>query len=89
MMSHHPMAGFLRALGLLMCATLTACITWKSEINDLAIVGIEYVDLNNGEGGSSWRVVGEGEGRRFLRIRVATREDLVQLARDREVSTIL
>ena len=30
----------------------------------------------------------EGQGRRFLRIRVATSEDLVQLARNREVSTI-
>ena len=88
MKPHHAMKGFPRSFGLLMCAALTACITWKSEINYLAIVSTEYVGLYDGVGESSWRVVGEGQGRRFLRIRVATTEDLVQLARDRDVSTI-
>lgn len=73
---------------LLFAGSLISCVAWKSQIRDLTIVGIESVDLSSPSDGASWKVVPEGQGRPFLRVQLATSKDLVQLAKDRDVTQI-
>lgn len=79
---------FWMACSLLVCANLTSCVTWTSEVDDLAIVDIDSVNLVDANVEGGWRVSDTGEGRRFLRIEVATSADILQLATDRGVSEV-
>ncbi len=88
MTSVRAFARFLTSLASLSIVSLASCVTLKSEIKDLQVVGIENVNLTNPGGDGGWLIVTAGEGRPFLRISVATTADLFQLAKDREATGV-